>query len=236
MGPSGVLVIDKPPRMSSMDVVASVRHNIGRGKSYKVGHAGTLDPLATGVLVIAVGAATRSIDRIMATDKRYETTIDLTAFTTTDDLEGVRTEVSVNQPPGESAVINVLGHFTGKFEQCPPAFSAVKINGHRSYKLARQGRPVAPPSRAVCVHSLDLIRYEWPMLELRIHCAKGFYVRSLARDLGQALGSGGHCTAIRRTAVGPFSIEMARRLDELPTRVAQADLIPIEAAVALVNA
>ena len=233
--PSGVLVIDKPLRMSSMDAVAHVRRKVGRGKSFKVGHAGTLDPLATGVLVIALGAATRSIDQLMATDKRYETTIDLSAFTSTDDAEGERIETAASQACDEAQIRSALGKFTGAIMQSPPAFSAVKIGGQRAYKLARKGRPVAPPPRQVIVHALHLVRFAWPLLELRIHCGKGFYVRSLARELGTSLGTGGHCVAIRRTAVGPFTIERARVLEDLPDLITQDDLMPTDQALGMAN-
>jgi len=234
--PSGVLIIDKPLRMSSMDAVANVRHKIGRGRTFKVGHAGTLDPLATGVLVIAVGGATRSIDQLMATDKRYETTIDLSAFTSTDDCEGERVEIATAQACDEERIRQTLGRFTGAIMQSPPAFSAVKIGGQRAYKLARKGDAVAPPPRQVIVHGLQLVRFAWPLLELRIHCGKGFYVRSLARELGTSLGTGGHCVSIRRTAVGPFTLAMARRLDDLPASLAGDDLIPIEQALRMAGA
>jgi tRNA pseudouridine55 synthase len=228
----GVLVLDKPSGITSMTAVAMVRRRAG---GVKTGHAGTLDPLATGVLVIALGPATRSIDRLMATDKRYRTEIDLSAFTTTDDLEGERSEAAVAQPPSTYAVRTALQHFIGEFPQRPPAFSAVKVAGQRAYKLARRGEAPAIEPRPVFVHELRLVDYVWPRLELDIRCAKGFYVRSLARDLGEALGAGGHCVSIRRTAVGPFTLEMSKRLDDLPERLSQSDLIPLETALTMVG-
>jgi tRNA pseudouridine55 synthase len=228
----GVLVLDKPSGITSMTAVAMVRRRAG---GVKTGHAGTLDPLATGVLVIALGHATRSIDRLMATDKRYRTAIDLSAFTTTDDLEGERSEVAVAQPPSMDAVRTALHRFIGEVRQRPPAFSAVKVAGQRAYKLARKGEaPVIEP-RLVFVYELSLVNYAWPRLELDIRCAKGFYVRSLARDLGEALGVGGHCVSIRRTAVGPFTLEMSKRPDDLPERLSQSDLIPLETALTMVG-
>ncbi len=217
-------MIDKPLRMTSMTAVSIVRRKAGGAKT---GHAGTLDPLATGVLVIAIGKATRSIDKLMATDKRYETVIDLSAFTTTDDLEGTRTQV-VAAPPTVEKVQATLEQFKGEIMQQPPAFSAMKINGRRAYKMARKGEAVEIPARPVIVHSMQLVNYEWPRLELLIHCAKGFYVRSLARELGQALGTGGHCTLIRRTAVGPFTIDNALALVDVPPALSQEDLITVE--------
>jgi tRNA pseudouridine55 synthase len=235
-GPSGVLVIDKPLRLSSMDAVAIVRTKIGRGKKYKVGHAGTLDPLATGVLVMAIGPATKSIDRLMSLTKRYETSIDLSAFTRTDDLEGERTEVQVHEPPSETAIRDVLKRFEGEIQQRPPAFSAIKIGGTRSYKMARRGELPSLQARDVIVHQLEMIQYRWPRVDLRLHCDKGFYVRSLARDLGIALSTGGHCHSIRRTAVGPFTLDMARHIDELPQPLTQEELVPLDVALARAEA
>jgi len=232
MNCSGILVLDKPAGISSMTAVSIVRRLAG---GVKTGHAGTLDPLATGVLVIALGAATKSIDRLMATEKRYETVIDLSAFTSTDDTEGPRTEVVVVQPPEESAVRVALERFVGTIEQRPPAFSAVKVEGKRSYKRARGGDLERPASRMVNVHSIELVSYEWPRVELRIHSDKGFYVRSLARDLGEALGTGGHCVTIRRTAVGPFTLEMAKTVDELPERIGAEHIIALDEALAMVE-
>jgi len=230
MAPCGILVLDKPLGITSMTAVAIVRRLAG---GVKTGHAGTLDPLATGVLVVALGAATKSIDRLMATEKRYETVIDLAAFTTTDDAEGPRREVAVSKPPDAAAVEAALAGFVGLIEQRPPAFSAVKVEGKRSYKRARGGDLQRPASRAVRVHSIELARFTWPCVEVRIHSDKGFYVRSLARDLGETLGTGGHCVSIRRTAVGPFHLGLAKRMDDLPATIDQADVMPLEQALAM---
>ena len=167
----------------------------------------------------------------MNTTKRYRTVIDLSAFTSTDDSEGAREEVAVAAPPDQADVRAALDRFTGTFEQRPPAFSAVKVEGRRSYKLARRGAVERPAARLVTVLAMELNAYRWPTVELEIHCHKGFYVRSLARDVGEALGTGGHCTMIRRTAVGPFSTQEARRLEDLPDRLEAADLISLESAM-----
>jgi tRNA pseudouridine55 synthase len=230
---TGVLVIDKPPGRSSMSAVAEVRRKAG---GVKTGHAGTLDPLATGVLVVALGRATKIIDRLMATDKRYQTVIDLSAFTTTDDTEGEREEIAIATPPDETDIRAALERFTGTFEQRPPAFSAMKVGGRRAYKLARKGEQPKIPARPVTMHALALVSYDWPRLELDLHCGKGLYVRSLARDLGAVLGTGGHCLTIRRTAVGPFTLEMAVELDDLPTPLTDHHLIAIADALALIDA
>lgn len=231
-GLEGVLVVDKPSGPTSMQVVAAVRRRAG---GVRTGHAGTLDPLATGVLVLALGRATKIINRLMATEKRYHTRIDLSAFTATDDREGERQEVSVAEPPAEGAIRSALARFTGEFLQRPPAHSAIKIGGRRAYKLARRGEAPKIEPRPVTVHAIDLVEYEWPFVELDLRCGKGLYVRSLARDLGGALGAGGHCASIRRTAVGPFTLEMARPVDDLPEPLTAGDLIPIERALALVG-
>ncbi|MCA9289750.1 MAG: tRNA pseudouridine(55) synthase TruB [Phycisphaerales bacterium] len=229
----GILILDKPVGRTSMQAVATVRRRAG---GVRTGHAGTLDPLATGVLVIALGRATKSIDRLMATDKRYRTEIDLSAFTTTDDREGERTEVDVVTPPSREAVEAALARFVGPIMQAPPTFSAVKIGGRRAYQLARRGRPADIPARPVTIHALRLDAYDYPRLEISIHCGKGVYVRSLARNLGEALGTGGHCAWIRRTAVGPFTVDEAMTLDAVPDPLEEAMLISIDDAMARVEA
>ena len=220
-------MLDKPIGMTSMTAVSIVRRRIGA----KAGHAGTLDPLATGVLVIAVGAATKSLDRFMRTRKGYLTEIDLSAFTATDDREADPEPVEVVSPPDAAAVAAMLAdRFTGEFLQAPPAFSAKKVDGRRAYQTARRGGDPKLEPRPVRVHEIRLESYEWPMATISIECDKGFYVRSLARELGVALGTGGHCASIRRTAVGPFTIEEAVPLDDLP------DPMPPDRLVSLPNA
>ncbi len=229
----GVLVVDKPVGPTSMDVVAIVR---GRAGGARTGHAGTLDPLAEGVLVLALGRATKSLDRFMATVKRYRTVIDLSAFTNTDDREGERVEVEVADPPDEAAVLAALDAFRGRIMQRPPARSAVKVGGRRAYAMARRGESVTLEPRPVEVHELDLVLYQWPLLEIAMCCGKGFYVRSLARDIGERLGTGGHCISLRRTAVGPFTDDQAIPLDDVPQPLGEADLIPLDAAIARLDA
>jgi tRNA pseudouridine55 synthase len=225
---TGFLVLDKPSGISSMQAISIVR---GKAGGAKTGHAGTLDPLATGVLVVALGRATKLIDRFMETDKRYVTQIDLSAFSTTDDLEGELEPVEAPRPPSLDDVRLALGAFTGAFAQRPPAYSAVKVRGRRAYKLARAGHEVTLPARPVVMHSVIVTGYEYPLLELQLHCGKGLYVRSLARDLGTALGTGGFCRSIRRTAVGPFTESMAVPLDRVPEPLTEDHLIPVDDAV-----
>ena len=229
----GVLVVDKPVGMTSMDVVAIVR---GRAGGARTGHAGTLDPLAEGVLVLALGRATKSLDRFMATVKRYRTVIDLSAFTNTDDREGERVEVEVAEPPDEAAVRVALDAFRGRIMQRPPARSAVKVGGRRAYAMSRRGESVTLEPRPVEIYELDLVRYQWPMIEITVCCGKGTYIRSLARDIGGHLGTGGHCATLRRTAVGPFTDDPAVRLDDVPQPLGEADLIPLDAAIGCLDA
>jgi tRNA pseudouridine55 synthase len=215
-----------------MAAVAVVRKRAG---GVKTGHAGTLDPQATGVLVLALGKATKIIDQLMQTDKRYHTRIDLSRISTTDDLEGDLTQIAVETPPSQAQIEAALAPFRGTFDQIPPAFSAIKIDGRRAYKLARKGQAPDIPARPVHVHELELLAYDWPCVDLAIHCAKGFYVRSLARDLGAALGTGGCCRSIRRTAVGPFVIDDALALEDVPQPLPQEALISIDDALRMVR-
>ena len=228
----GLLVVDKPVGPSSMAVCARVRSALRRGgapKRVKVGHGGTLDPLASGVLVILCGKATPLCNRVMAGEKRYQARVDLSAFTTTDDREGERTEVAVDVPPSEDDVRSVATSFVGETLQKPPAFSAMKVGGRRAYALARKGQAVELEPRPIRIDSIEVLEYEWPYVELDIRCGKGVYIRSLARDLGTALGTGGTLAALRRTAVGGFTIERAIGLDDLPNEMTQSDLLQVDA-------
>lgn len=230
---SGILILDKPVGLSSMRAIVRVRRAAG---GVRTGHAGTLDPLASGVLVVALGRATKSIDRFMDTEKRYRTTIDLSAFTTTDDREGERTEVAVDAPPSRDAVERAISEFVGVIQQRPPVYSAMKVGGRRAYAMARKGQAPELAPRPVTVHAIALLGYRWPMLSIDIRCAKGVYVRSLARDIGARLGTGGHCHDLRRTAVGPFDESDAMTLDALPQHVDASHLVPLDVALDRVNA
>ena len=228
----GVLLLDKPAGITSHTAVQRVLRLL---RARKGGHTGTLDPLATGVLVMGLGKATRILQQLMVTDKVYRTEIDLSAFTTTDDLEGEAQPVEVETPPGAAAIEAALQKFVGNILQRPPAFSAVKVGGRRAYDLARKGRPPDLAPRPITIHEITLRRYEWPVCEIDLRCAKGVYVRSLARDLGEALGTGGHCRSIRRLAVGPFTLAMATELDELPDVIGEGELMSVEEALELVG-
>ena len=219
----GLLVVDKPLGVSSMDVVRQVRR---AGGHVKTGHAGTLDPLATGVLICCIGRATRAVGALMGMTKVYAADVDLSAFTNTDDAEGERQPVEVEYPPSAEQVRAALHQLTGEVEQTPPAYSAIKIGGQRAYKLARKGEDVIMPSRTVRIDRIDLVRYDWPALSIIVTCGKGTYIRSLGRQIGQILGTGGYLTALRRTAIGPYTIGQAVPLDKVPRPLTQNDLLP----------
>lgn len=223
-GLNGLLVVDKPLGLSSMGVVRRVRRAAGGAK---VGHAGTLDPLATGVVICCLGKATRAVEQLMGLTKVYDAVVDLSAFTTTDDREGEREEVAVAHPPDRAAVDRAIGRFIGLIDQTPPAFSAVHVGGQRAYKLARRGEAVDIPSRTVRVDAIEVLDVAWPLLSLRVTCGRGTYIRSLARDLGVALGTGGHLASLRRTAVGPYRVEDAWPLERCEQGVTAKDLLAI---------
>lgn len=218
---SGILNIDKPLGWSSAKVCNAVRRLSGGAK---VGHAGTLDPLATGVLVVCLGKATKRIPGFMDAGKRYRAEIDLSAFSSTDDAEGEKEPVEVAAPPREDDIRRVLDeHFRGAIEQYPPRYSAVKIDGQRAYKMARAGEEFQTRSKLVRIDSVEVLEYAWPRLVLDIECGKGTYIRSIARDLGGHLGTGGMLSGLVRTRVGEYRIEDARSVDDLPRSAAEWD-------------
>jgi tRNA pseudouridine55 synthase len=229
---SGLVVVDKPGGWTSFDVVAKVRRLAG---TKKVGHAGTLDPMATGVLVVGVNKATRLLGHLALTSKVYRATVRLGESTDTDDAEGEPTGATDASGVGDNAVREALAAFRGDIVQVPPQVSAIKVAGKRSYARARAGETVELAPRVVTVHRLDLERVASVKpgtldLDLEIACSSGTYIRSIARDLGVALGVGGHLTALRRTAVGPYDLAQAHTLDQLAE---QLDLVPLDHAVAL---
>jgi tRNA pseudouridine55 synthase len=225
----GLLVLDKPGGMTSRDAVDRAQRWFPRGT--RLGHTGTLDPLATGVLVLAAGAATRLTEYVQAMPKTYRARVLLGACSDTDDADGVVTPAAVDRPPDRDAVGRALPGFVGAIEQVPPAYSAAKVTGRRAYDLARRGEGVALRPRRVHVYGIDVLAYDYPRLELEVRCGKGTYVRSLARDLGERLGCGGLIEALRRTRVGPFDAAAALPLDAGPD-AARAALRPLSAAVA----
>lgn len=221
----GVIVIDKPRGPTSMSMVNLVRR---KAKKAKTGHAGTLDPLATGVLVLGIGKMTKRLGEMMGTDKQYTTVIDLSAVTDGHDAETEPIPVEIKKIPSQDEVTQAVRSFQGEIDQVPPSLSAVKVDGRRAYAIARKGGEVEIKSRKVMVHDIQVTSFSWPLVTIDIACAKGFYVRSLARDLGVALDTGGYCTAIHRTAVGPFLIDNAKQLEQLPEWLTQQDLISLE--------
>ncbi len=208
----GLLVVDKPAGMTSHDVVDRVRRLSGQRR---VGHAGTLDPLATGVLVLGLGRATRVLEYLIGHDKRYLATIRLGITTDTYDAEGRVVSQHEGSWPLREDVERVLARFRGEIEQRPPPFSAIKQGGERLYKKARRGEAVEAPPRRVVIRDLRLLEYDPPFLRVDVTCSKGTYIRSLAHDVGQALGTGAHLAELRRLASGPFTVEQAHTLDEL---------------------
>lgn len=228
---SGLIVVDKPLAMSSMDVVRRVRWSASRGqqiKKTKCGHAGTLDPLATGVVICCIGSATKAVDRLMGLTKVYEAQVDLSAFTESDDRESPRIEVEVATPPTQQMVREACNSFVGEnVEQIPPAFSAIHIDGKRAYELARDGEDVKMRPRWVRIDAVELLDYQWPIATIRVTCGKGTYIRSLGRDLGVVLGTGGHLASLRRTAVGRYCVEDAQAMERFDTPMSRDDLLPL---------
>ena len=220
----GLFVVDKPIGWSSMDVVRRVRRAAGGAKT---GHAGTLDPLATGVVICCLGRATRAVETLMGMTKVYETQMDLSAFTVTDDREGDRQPVAVDTAPDASALRRALDQFQGQIQQTPPAHSAVHVDGRRAYQLARRGQAVELSPRTVHIERIELLDYHWPMVGLRVVCGRGVYIRSLARDLGKALNTGGHLAALRRTAIGLYDLSMAADAARLEQPITPSDLLPV---------
>jgi tRNA pseudouridine55 synthase len=209
--PDGLLVVDKPGGWTSHDVVGRVRR---LAHTRKVGHAGTLDPMATGVLVLGIGRATRLLGHLALTDKTYTATIRLGATTVTDDAEGEVVEVRDASEVTDAAVAGAMAALTGEIAQVPSSVSAVKVDGVRSYARVRAGEAVELAARRVTVSRFALLERRGDDLDVVVDCTSGTYVRALARDLGAALGVGGHLTALRRTRVGPFGLEVARTLEQ----------------------
>jgi tRNA pseudouridine55 synthase len=224
--PDGLLVVDKPAGWTSHDVVGRCRRLAG---TRKVGHAGTLDPMATGVLVLGVGRATRLLGHLALTDKAYDATIRLGATTVTDDAEGEVVQTVDASGVSDEAVHAAMAALTGAISQVPSSVSAVKVDGVRSYARVRAGEQVELAARAVVVSRFALLERRGDELDVTVECTSGTYVRALARDLGAALGVGGHLTALRRTRVGPFGLAQARTLEQHAEHLA---LVPLDAAVA----
>ncbi|TYK48235.1 tRNA pseudouridine(55) synthase TruB [Actinomadura decatromicini] len=229
---SGLVIVDKPAGWTSHDVVGRMRR---LAKTRRVGHAGTLDPMATGVLVLGVGKATRLLGHLALTEKAYDGTIRLGESTNTDDAEGETTATSPADGVTDAELRAGIAALTGPIRQVPPQVSAIKVNGERAYRMARKGEEVDLAARPVTVHGFTVtdVRRHGELIDVdaTVVCSSGTYIRALARDLGASLGCGGHLTALRRTRVGPYDLSMARTLDRLAEDL---EIIPMEDAVAAV--
>lgn len=208
----GLLLIDKPGGMTSHDVVDAIRRRL---QIRKVGHGGTLDPSATGLLILLLGKATRKASDFLQADKTYRATLRLGVATDTQDSEGRVIETRPVEGIPLEKVHQVLSRFMGSIEQQIPAYSAVHIQGRRSYALARAGIAPPPRTRRVTVHTLKLLDVQWPDLDLEVTCSTGTYVRTLCSDIGAALGTGGHLAALRRTRIGTYTVAQAVPLDRV---------------------
>jgi tRNA pseudouridine55 synthase len=222
----GIVVVDKPSGMTSHDVVARMRRLAG---TRRVGHAGTLDPMATGVLVVGIGRATRLLGFLSGHDKEYDATIRLGVSTTTDDAEGDTVEVRDASGVDDASVAAAAAALTGAIEQVPSAVSAVKVGGVRAYKRVRDGETVELASRPVTVSSFDVVARRGDDVDVHVACSTGTYVRALARDLGAAVGAGAHLTSLRRTRVGAFGLDQAHDLEALAEDL---DVVPLADVVA----
>lgn len=225
-----IMLVDKPAGVSSFAVVARIRRELSdqaglveikgkdgavrqKRKRVKVGHAGTLDPFATGLLIILAGKATKRAGDFLKLDKEYEATIEFGKVSTTGDVEGEISETGSGKVSTLAEVEGVLRRFQGKIKQRVPNYSAVKINGQRAYKLAREGKRVEMPVREVQIYELELLRYEWPFLRVRCQVSSGTYIRALGEDIGTALGVGGYLTALRRTKIDHYDVKEARKIE-----------------------
>lgn len=212
----GILLIDKPSAMTSFGVVARVRRVLSEaaGKKVKVGHTGTLDPFATGLMILVVGKECKNAGSYSKLDKVYEATIELGKTSSTGDTEGELTAVS-NLVPTLEDIQSVLGTFVGEITQVPPMFSAIKVGGVRAYKLAHEGKTVDIPSRIVTIYELELVDYTYPLLKIRTHVSSGTYIRTLAQDIGEKLETGAYCVQLRRISIADHNIEQATDLRSL---------------------
>lgn len=217
-----VILIDKPAGWTSFDVVAKIRGKIRAGyaakgekptkKQLRVGHAGTLDPFATGLVIVLIGDACKKADEFLKLDKTYEFTAKLGQVSTTGDPEGEITD-SGNDIPTKNAVLATLERFSGEITQIPPIYSAIKIDGKRAYKLAREGKSVEMPSRRVRINTIALVSYEYPYVTCVCDVSSGTYIRTLVEDIGKELGTGAYCEALRRTRISSFKISEASSVE-----------------------
>jgi len=238
--PAGFFLIDKPVGMSSAGVVGFIKHRLKPylGKSFKIGHGGTLDPFATGLLPIGLGKATKRLQPLLEGSKTYRFTLQFGTQTTTGDPEGEETLTSKNIP-SKTEMESILPRFTGPQQQTPPAFSALKVGGQRAYKLARKGEQVTLQPRTITIHNLSLLNYEKTYAVLEATVSKGTYIRTLGEDMAKAAGTVGHLTTLQRTAHGPFNISEATSLETLDNALKTGDwkahLLPLDVCPAVEN-
>lgn len=217
-----VLYIDKPLTWTSFDVVNKIRWSLKNRlgiKKIKVGHAGTLDPLASGLVIVCTGRATKQISQYQDLEKAYDAQILLGATTPSFDLESEVDQTFPWEHITEEMIQQALEKMTGPMDQMPPIFSAKSVDGKRAYSLARQGKEVALKKHPVIIHKLELLSIDLPNLSVHVECSKGTYIRSLARDLGEELNSGAHLTGLRRTRIGPYKVEDAISLDNFVEKI-----------------
>ena len=221
-----MILIDKPENMTSFGVVARVRRILSEkaGKKIKVGHTGTLDPFATGLLILMSGKNTKKCQEFLKLDKRYEATIKLGFTSTTGDPEGELTEHKNYSIPTPDEVKKVVQSFIGEITQTLPRFSAIKIDGRRAYDLARKGQEVEMPKRTVKIYEITILEYNFPYLKIDCKVSSGTYIRTLGEDIGESLGTGAYLTALRRTEIGPYNISDSLPLD---TWMSQNSKIPL---------
>ena len=214
-----IILVDKPASITSFGVVARIRRTLSQqaGHKIKTGHAGTLDPFATGLLILGAGKGTKRLSEFLKLDKVYEATLHLGATSTTGDPEGeiITTQNSNIQVPTLYKIKETAGSFLGKITQTPPIYSAIKIHGQPAYKLARKGQNPEIPPREVQIYSIEILDYSYPTLRIRTHVSSGTYIRTLAQDIGTKLGTGAYLTALRRTKIGDYDIKFAKTLAEL---------------------
>lgn len=230
---NGIILIDKPKEWTSFDAVNKVRRliqyselNVTGKKRFPVGHTGTLDPMATGLLVLLLGTYTKKAPELTKLDKVYEVTMRLGQTSSTGDMEGEKTMVSDTQPARE-AIEQALRHFIGDSMQTPPAYSAVKVNGQRAYKLARAGKEVVLEPRPVHIESIELIEYAYPYVTFTVHVSSGTYIRSLVEDIGGLLGTGAYMSDLRRTKVGRFNLKDAVLVETIDLHTIQEKTIAV---------
>ena len=217
VGMDEILLIDKPTGISSFGVVARVRRILSQRlgvKKVKVGHAGTLDPFASGLLILLVGKATKRSNDFLKLDKEYIAEIKLGETSTTGDPEGEITKSYSGEPVPEELIKKIVQNFVGEISQKVPAFSAVKINGKRAYELARKGMEVETPTRKVHIYNIEILDYAWPMLKIRTEVSSGNYIRTLGEDIGDKLGTGAYVTSLRRTKIDKYNVKDAVSLED----------------------